>query len=121
MSSAGKASSANKDQEIARTNFEVQISLANETPYFHAALLESLLQAHLLVNSGKAKFKCLQMALSLLLVPNEHRRADEKNRESVIEKATIVTLVRITKLAIEKKDLDQAALLETVDLLKRNT
>ena len=61
------------------------------------------------------------MALSLLLVPNEHRRADEKNRESVIEKATIVTLVRITKLAIEKKDLDQAALLETVDLLKRNT
>jgi len=46
------------------------------------------------------------MALSLLLVPNEHRRADEKNRESVIEKATIVALVRITKLAIEKKDLD---------------
>jgi len=59
MSSAGKANSANKDEETARKNFEVQISLANETPYFHAALLESLLQSHLLVNSSKAKFKCL--------------------------------------------------------------
>jgi len=59
MSSAGRGSSANKEEETARKNFESQISLANETPYFHAALLESLLQAHLLVSSSKAKFKCL--------------------------------------------------------------
>ena len=39
----------------------------------------------------------------------------------MIEKATIVTLVRITKLAIGKEDLDQALLLETVDLLKQST
>ena len=93
----------------------------NDAPYLHVSLLESLLQAHLLVGSNRAKFRCLQMALSLLLVPSKRQEADGVNRDSVIERATIITLVRITKLAIEKKDLDQASLLETVDLLKQST
>lgn len=59
--------------DSSRRSLEVAVNLVNETPYLHAALLESLLQAHLLVHSNKAKFKCLQMALSLLLVPNEHQ------------------------------------------------
>ena len=52
---------------------EAELTLVNETPYLHASLLESLLQAHLLVHSNKAKFKCLQLALSLLLIPNERQ------------------------------------------------
>ena len=87
------------------------MALANETPFLHASLLESVLQAHLLVTSPHAKMKCLFLALNMLMSSNQSLKDDSDSRDGVIYKATIITLVRIVKLAITTKDLDQALLL----------
>ena len=77
----------------------------------HASLLESLLQAHLLVTSTKAKFKCLSLALTMLLSSNQSLKDDSDSRDGIIYKATVITLVRIVKLVIATKNVDDQTLL----------
>ena len=77
----------------------------------HASLLESLLQAHLLVTSSKAKFRCLYLALAMLLSSNQSLKDDSDSRDGIIYKATVITLVRIVKLVIATKNVDDQTLL----------
>ena len=47
----------------------------------------------------------------MLMNSNKSLKDDSDSRDGIIHKATIITLVRVVKLAITTKDVDQALLL----------